>query len=57
MNDRERFLAIAWFERKDDPFDFYQWIWSETIERWHGEGLAPEAHPLRVVSLGQDHPE
>ena len=57
MNDRERFLAIARFERKDDPFDFYQWIWSETIERWHGEGLAPEAHPLRVVSLGQDHPE
>jgi hypothetical protein len=57
MNDRERFLSIARFERKDDPFDFYQWIWTETIERWRGEGLAPEAHPLRVVSLGQDHPE
>jgi uroporphyrinogen decarboxylase len=57
MNDRDRFLAIARFERKGDPFDFYQWIWSETIERWRGEGLAAEAHPLRVVSLGQDHPE
>jgi uroporphyrinogen decarboxylase len=57
MNDRDRFLAISRFERKDDPFDFHQWIWSETIERWRGEGLAPEAHPLRVVSLGQDHPE
>ncbi len=57
MNDRERFLRIASFERTDDPFDFYQWIWLETIERWRREGLAPEAHPLRVVSLGQDLPE
>ena len=57
MNDRERFLAIASFERKGDPYDFHQWIWSETIQRWQEEGLPKEAHALRVVSLGQDWTE
>ncbi|UCF98939.1 MAG: hypothetical protein JSV89_05200 [Spirochaetaceae bacterium] len=57
MNDRERFLSIARFERPGDPYDFHQWIWLETIERWQAEGLPKEAHPLRVVSLGQDHTE
>jgi hypothetical protein len=57
MNDRERFLAIARFERPGDPYDFHQWIWLETIEKWQHEGLPKEAHPLRVVSLGQDHTE
>ncbi len=57
MNDRERFLQIAGFRRKGDPYDFYQWIWLEAIERWQKEGLPKEAHPLRVVSLGQDRTE
>jgi hypothetical protein len=57
LTDRERFLQIARFERPGDPFDFYQWIWLESIERWRTEGLPPEAHPLRVVSLGQDRTE
>ncbi len=57
MNDRERFLQIAAFERNGDPYDFYPWIWLETIERWQKEGLPKEAHPLRVVSLGQDRTE
>jgi hypothetical protein len=57
MNDRERFLRIAAFDRTGDPYDFHQWIWLETIERWHKEGLPPEAHPLRVGSLGQDRTE
>ncbi len=57
MNDRERFLSIARFERKGDPFEFQSWTWLEAIERWRTEGLPPEAHPLRVTSLGQDHKE
>ena len=57
MNDRERFLQIAGFRRQGDPYDFYSWIWTETIERWQKEGLPKEAHPLRVVSLGQDRSE
>jgi len=57
MNDRERFLQIAGFERTGDPYDFHQWIWLEAIERWQTEGLPREAHPLRVVSLGQDRTE
>jgi hypothetical protein len=57
MTDRERFLQIARFERPGDPYDFHQWIWLEAIQRWHSEGLPPEAHPLRVVSLRQDHTE
>ena len=57
MNDRERFLKIAAFERRGDPYDFHQWIWLEAIERWQKEGLPKEAHPIRVVSLGQDHTE
>ena len=57
MNDRERFLSIARFERPGDPYDFHQWIWLETVERWRLEGLPKEANPLQVVSLGQDHTE
>jgi len=57
VNDRERFLSIARFERPGDPYDFHQWIWLETVERWRLEGLPKEANPLQVVSLGQDHTE
>jgi hypothetical protein len=57
MNDRERFLSIARFERPGDPYDFHQWIWLETIERWRREGLSSAANPLQVVSLGEDHTE
>jgi hypothetical protein len=46
MNDRERFLSIARFERPGDPYDVRPWIWLETIERWRGEGLPREANPL-----------
>ncbi len=57
MNDRERFLKIAGFQRTGDPYDFKMWIWTEAMDRWRTEGLAPEAHPLRVLSLGQDKTE
>jgi hypothetical protein len=57
VNDRDRFLQIARFERQGDPYEFHQWIWLEAIERWQKEGLPKEAHPLRVVSLGQDRTE
>ena len=44
MNARERMLATIGFEKTDRPF---RWetpgIWSQTVARWAGEGLPPEA--------------
>jgi len=39
MNARERFRAIAHFERPDDPFLFSSAAWNETYRRWAREGL------------------
>ena len=43
MTPRERFLATVAFEPVDRPFrqDTIGY-WTETIARWHGEGLPPE---------------
>lgn len=54
MNDRDRFVKIARFERADDPFEFLQGIWIEAIERWQTEGLPREAHPIRAVFFDHD---
>jgi hypothetical protein len=57
MNDRDRFLSIARFERMGDPYEFHPWMWLEAVERWRTEGLPPEANAVRVASLGQDSKE
>ena len=57
MNDRERFLAIARFERTGDPYEFHPWMWLEAVERWRTEGLPPNASAVRVASLGEDTKE
>lgn len=57
MNDQERFLQIARFERTGDPYCFNHFVWVETVERWQAEGLPKEAHPIRVICLGQDRTE
>lgn len=47
MNARERFLAIARGEQRGElflPFNLnYGWFMDETLARWHGEGLPPDA--------------
>lgn len=42
MNARERFLATAAFDRGVRPLYWECAFWSETVPRWHDEGL-PEA--------------
>ena len=43
MTPRERFLATAAFEPLDRPFRFETLgFWTETLRRWHGEGLPPQ---------------
>ena len=39
MNSRERFHAIASFERTDDPFIFGIGLWKDTFRRWVREGM------------------
>jgi uroporphyrinogen decarboxylase len=44
MTPRERFLATAAFEPLDRPFRMETiGFWRETLARWQGEGLPPEA--------------
>jgi len=40
MNARERFLSTLHYQ-KPDRLPLYEWIgfWSDTVNRWHGEGL------------------
>ena len=44
MNARERFLATMTFGQPDRAFLLYPWLWTSTLERWHTEGLPPDAH-------------
>jgi hypothetical protein len=39
MNARDRFRAIARFERADDPFFFGVGLWKNTFRRWVREGM------------------
>ena len=39
MNARERFHAIANFERLNDPFFFGAGLWKDTFRRWVREGM------------------
>jgi hypothetical protein len=39
MNARERFLAIARFERKNDPMWFNLDAWYQAFIRWQKEGM------------------
>ncbi len=39
MNARERFLAIARFERKNDPMWYLLDAWYQAFIRWHKEGM------------------
>ena len=39
MNARERFLAIARFERTNDPMWFNLDAWYQAFIRWHDEGM------------------
>ena len=57
MNDRERFLSIARFQRTGDPFVFRHWFWYETVIRWQQEGMPAEVSPYDYVSLGKDRVE
>ncbi len=47
MNSRERFLATTRFQPVDRAFLLHPWCWTETLARWHTEGLPADA------SLGQ----
>jgi len=56
MNARERFRATCRFEPIDRPF---RWetigFWPETLARWHGEGLPPDAGEyLAYAYFGMD---
>ncbi|NLG27897.1 MAG: hypothetical protein GX557_08290 [Chloroflexi bacterium] len=55
MNDRERFLATMNYQPRDRCPWWEMWYWSETLERWHDEGLPQDVHLERF--LGVDHRE
>ena len=55
MNTRERFLKIAYFERKNDVFiPSYEGAspWKETLKRWHKEGLPEEIQNTHYYNNG-----
>ena len=39
MTGRERFLRLVAFQPVDRGFNYELGVWSETVERWRGEGL------------------
>lgn len=49
MNKRERFLRTLQFKEVDRGPDFEFGYWSETIDRWHAEGLPLHLHNDRDV--------
>lgn len=49
MNKRERLLRTLQFEEVDRGPDFEFGYWSETIDRWHAEGLPLHLHNDRDV--------
>jgi len=44
VNDRERFLATMNFPERDRCPWWEMWYWSETLDRWHEEGLPEDVH-------------
>ena len=44
MNARQRYLETMCFGRPDRAFLLYPWLWAGTLQRWHTEGLPPDAH-------------
>jgi len=44
MNDRERFLATMNYQQRDRCPWWEMWYWSETIDRWHEQGLPQDVH-------------
>jgi len=55
MNDRERFLANMNYQPCDRCPWWEMWYWSETLDRWHKEGLPEDVHLEQY--LGVDHRE
>jgi hypothetical protein len=44
MNDRERFLATMNYQERDRCPWWEMWYWTETLDRWHQEGLPEDVH-------------
>ena len=44
MNDRERFLATMNYQPRDRCPWWEMWYWTETLDRWHKEGLPEDVH-------------
>ena len=44
MNARERFLRTLRFQEVDRVFLLPQWLWGETVQRWHKEGMPEDVH-------------
>ena len=51
MNERERFLRTMNFEAVDRLSDFEFGYWTETIDRWHEQGLPIELKNNRDIEL------
>ena len=43
MTQRERYLSTARFGTLDRTFLLPPWTWQSTLERWHAEGMPPDA--------------
>lgn len=44
MNDRERFLATMNYGERDRCPWWEMWYWTQTLDRWHKEGLPEDVH-------------
>lgn len=51
MNHRERFLDVISFKEVDRVCDYEFGYWTETIDRWHREGLPMEKRTHRDIEL------
>jgi len=51
LNHRERFLDVISFKEVDRICDYEFGYWTETIDRWHREGLPMEKKTHRDIEL------
>ncbi|MBS7656461.1 hypothetical protein KEJ33_00855 [Candidatus Bathyarchaeota archaeon] len=51
LNHRERFLRTYEFKEVDRVPDYEFGFWTETIDRWHREGLPMEKRDMRDIEL------
>jgi uroporphyrinogen decarboxylase len=51
LNHRERFLRVFGFKDVDRVPDYEFGYWTETIDRWHNEGLPVEKKTFREIEL------